>query len=284
MNKKLINNMSIGILVNNHDKRKFFEVSRFMCSFKRIVLLSCIVISFLFVAISCNAAKSMKVPANMISGSSVTKGRIFYTPSIPENTLAGIRLGRSATEVLMKWGNPTKIDPTDTFAVADNSGKSFSSSDKKGAEVEKSDYELKIPGAVAPNSAPSAGFLPPLAGTPTSDNKNVQNIPQEPVVDEITWTYDLPNGITLEFIITDGLVTQITVGGQGPWSLSKTRTGMQLGDTYKLALFVCGYPESHKYEGNFLRLSYINKVHAMYTFLNRKLVGITIAMVPQTLN
>ena len=63
----------------------------------------------------------------------------------------------------------------------------------------------------------------------------------------MTWTYDLQGGITLEFVITDGLVTQITVGGSGPWKLSKTRTGLQLGDTYKLVLWVCGYPESQRF-------------------------------------
>ena len=128
------------------------------------------------------------------------------------------------------------------------------------------------------------GYSPPGAAAPPPDvlggaSSGTSILSSE----EVTCTYDLENGITLEFIITDGLVTQITVGGQGPWGLSKTRTGLQLGDTYKLALWVCGYPESQKYAGRFLRLSYVNKSRALYTLLNKKIVGITIAMVPSEL-
>jgi len=51
----------------------------------------------------------------------------------------------------------------------------------------------------------------------------MENLPQVPggggtsaalSQEEVTWTYDLWNGITLEFIITDGLITQITTGGK----------------------------------------------------------------------
>jgi hypothetical protein len=99
--------------------------------------------------------------------------------------------------------------------------------------------------------------------------------------EEVTWTYDLQNGITLEFIITEGTVTQITVGGIGPWGLSKTRTGLQLGDSYKLVLWVCGYPESQRFVGRFLRLSYVDKSRALFTMMDKKVVGVTIALVPQ---
>jgi hypothetical protein len=124
---------------------------------------------------------------------------------------------------------------------------------------------------------PAPGGVAPVQPQATGGTTSV--LTQE----EVTWTYDLNNGITLEFIITDGLITQITVGGAGPWSLSKTRTGLQLGDTYKLALWVCGYPESQKYVGRFLRISYVNKNRALFTFLKNKLVGVTIAMVPTEL-
>jgi len=75
----------------------------------------------------------------------------------------------------------------------------------------------------------------------------------------------------------------ITVGGVGPWGLSKTRTGLQLGDSYKLVLWVCGYPESQRYAGRFLRLSYVDKSRVLYTFLNKKMVGVTIALVQEEL-
>ena len=100
---------------------------------------------------------------------------------------------------------------------------------------------------------------------------------------EVTYTYDLPNGITLEFVLTEGIVTQITVGGVGPWAMSKTRMGIQLGDTYKLVVWVCGYPESQAYVGRFLRVSYISKGRVMYTFLGKKVVGVTISIEPDKL-
>jgi hypothetical protein len=124
------------------------------------------------------------------------------------------------------------------------------------------------------------GLQPSETGQSPAGGGEARTLRQE----EVTWTYDLPNGITLEFIVTDGTITQITVGGEGPWGLSKTRTGLQLGDTYKLVLWVCGYPtEPQKYVRRFLRVSYIDKNRALFTFLNKKLVGVTIALVQQEL-
>ena len=225
-----------------------------------------------------NSSK-ISVPINMIKGSSVVSGRAFYKSSIPENSLAGIRLGRQAKEILSRWGNPSRI------TVGESKG------------------EVAIPGAAngpayTPPSGNQYGSLSPGLGA----IGNMLGLPQLPGLgmpqpgapstpqtqalteEEVTWTYDLANGITLEFIITDGLITQITVGGSEPWGLSRTRMGIQLGDTYKLVLWVGGYPESQKYTGRFLRVSYVNKNRALFTFLNKKLVGITIAMVPSELN
>ncbi len=119
--------------------------------------------------------------------------------------------------------------------------------------------------------------MPGMPGQPGQTPGRAGILSQE----EVTWTYDLPSGITLEFILTDGKITQITAGGVGPWVASKTRTGLELGDTYKLVLWVMGYPESQKYSGRFLRVSYVNSNRVLYTFLNKKVVGITIALVPE---
>lgn len=233
------------------------------------------------------AAKSrgkVYVPAKILKGSTVVSKRSFFKTNVPEDALAGIRLGREAREILARWGNPSRITVGESQA--------------DGATTETPGGPAYAPpggnpyGAMMPGMNQSAGMLglPPMPGfappggaapapgqQPSTGGSAATTLTQE----EVTWTYDLPDGITLEFIITDGLITQITVGGTGPYGGSRTRTGLQLGDTYKLVLWVCGYPESQRYVGRFLRVSYVNKNRALFTFLNRKLVGVTIAMVPQ---
>ncbi|MGQ9454577.1 MAG: hypothetical protein ACUVRS_06920 [Armatimonadota bacterium] len=240
------------------------------------------------------------VPYNILKGSLVTKNRAFSRSSIPEDTLAGIRLGRPAAQVLAKWGNPTRItvgaaegEAETAQAQPEPSGPAYippgggittlptllsplsSALDLRGV---RSSYPA-LPGLAEPMAAvPSPTTPTTTTGQQPTTGRTTRVLRQE----EVTWTYDLPNGITLEFIITDGIVTQITVGGEGPWALSKTRTGLQLGDTYKLVLWVMGYPEEpHKYVGRFLRVSYINKNRSLFTFLNKKVVGITIALVKE---
>ena len=254
--------------------------------------------------VGCGAAQKaslgkVSVPAGIIKGSSVTAGRSFHAPKLPEDSLAGIRLGRPAKEVLSKWGNPSRI----TVGMSQSQGPSqgtqpiqgipytppqtnaFGGGMSSGVNQAAAMLGLQNPpmGGV-PGSMPSLPGMAPPPGMSSEPYPNASG-GQSSTIDseEVTWTYDLQNGITLEFIITDGLVTQTTVGGQGPWGLSKTRTGLQLGDTYKLVLWVCGYPENQRYAGRFLRASYVNKSRALYTFLNKKLVGVTIAMVPSEL-
>jgi len=243
----------------------------------------------------------LSVPASMLKGSALTSGRTFYSSSVPENTLAGIRLGRPAREILGRWGNPTRITVGATFG---EQGADQTQMGAPGAMPMMPGMPGPMytpPGGMAPFSqgvntaagmlgmqSSPIGMLPPLPGmeTPGATAQQQPGAVQQSAAlsqEEVTWTYDLPSGITLEFIITDGLITQITVGGVGPWGLSKTRTGLQLGDTYKLVLWVCGYPESQKYHGRFLRASYIDKNRALFTFLDKKLVGVTIALVPQEL-
>lgn len=248
----------------------------------------------------------VSVPSAIMNGSSLTSGRAFYAQRLPEDTLAGIRLGRQAKEVLSRWGNPSRI----TVGITQSQGPQNSVSAIPGIPYTPPQNNAFGGGLFAgvnqaagmlglqnPPMNMGGGGMPVMPGLPGYGAPGMPTPPgaagsqpntggQSGMLDseEVTWTYDLQSGITLEFIITDGLVTQITVGGQGPWGLSKTRTGLQLGDTYKLVLWVCGYPENQKYAGRFLRASYVNKSRALYTFLNKKLVGITIAMVPTELN
>lgn len=247
----------------------------------------------------------MSVPSHIIAGSSVTSGRAFYKSSVPENTLAGIRLGRPAQEILSKWGNPSRITlgtvhaeagaaptvaPTGPAYIPPDTGAYGGLAEGLGMASQMLGLQSTgrglpgLPGYGMPGmpmpGGPAPG-MPGMPGTPgTSGGGESAALSQE----EVTWTYDLHNGITLEFIITEGTITQITVGGVGPWGLSRTRTGLQLGDSYKLVLWVCGYPESQRYSGRFLRVSYVEKHRALYTFLNKKLVGVTIALVQDELS
>jgi hypothetical protein len=247
---------------------------------------------------TCAAAKktakassgTVNVPATIRQGSVVTGSRAFYSPRLPEDVLAGIRLGRPAKEVLSKWGNPSRITVGTTQSQGPSQNVSPTVPGIPYTPPQTNPFGAGVSAGVN-QAASMLGLqnppmdLPGLPGMPPPGGQNQQQGNAGPTLtsEEVTWTYDLQNGITLEFIITDGLVTQITVGGQGPWGLSKTRTGLQLGDTYKLVLWVCGYPENQRYAGRFLRTSYVNKSRALYTFLNKKLVGITIAMVPSEL-
>lgn len=235
----------------------------------------------------------MSVPANILKGASVTTGRAFYKTTIPEDSLAGIRLARPAREILVKWGNPSRITVGTVASEGATEGAAPTmpgppyippGSGLRGQVSDLASTLSSMYGA-APPTPGEMPFLPgygsplgnlPPAGEPGAATGTTSVLTEE----EVTWTYDLPNGITLEFVITEGIITQITVGGVGPWSLSRTRTGLQLGDTYKLVLWVCGYPERQSYVGRFLRVSYVNSNRALFTFLNNRLVGITIAMVP----
>lgn len=250
-----------------------------------------------------HSSNKLGVPARILKGSLVSSGRSFSSSKVPEDTLAGIRLGRPAKEILSKWGNPSRV----TVGMSQSQGEAqggiagqipytpstgassgMYGNIAAGVNAAASMLGLQnapLPGLPGYNSPgmPSPGAAPMASPYGTNQTTGTTGTTSVLTEEEVTWTYDLPGGITLEFIITDGLITQITVGGQGPWKLSKTRTGLQLGDTYKLVLWVCGYPESQKYAGRFLRASYVNKNRALYTFLNNKLVGVTIALVPQEL-
>lgn len=238
----------------------------------------------------------MSVPANILKGASVTTGRAFYKTTIPEDSLAGIRLARPAREILVKWGNPSRITVGTVVSEGAQEGAAPTmpgppytppGSGLRGQVSDLASTLSSMYGATPPTPG-EMPFLPgygsplsnlPPAGGPGGATGATGATPML-TEEEVTWTYDLPNGITLEFVITEGIITQITVGGVGPWSLSRTRTGLQLGDTYKLVLWVCGYPERQSYVGRFLRVSYVNSNRALFTFVNNRLVGITIAMVP----
>jgi hypothetical protein len=129
-----------------------------------------------------------------------------------------------------------------------------------------------MPGA---EGLPGQGTFPGVPGT----EQQAQPVLFE---QEVTWSYDLPDGTTVEFIISgNGRVIQITVGGDQPYALSKTSKGIKLGNNYKDVILKYGYPEYQIHVGRFLRASYADKQRCVFTFLNNKLVGVTIALKPE---
>lgn len=275
------------------------EESGSMLLYRRtpVIATAAIVLSML-VPIALHAAGTspgkVSVPSRILLGSSVTKGRSFNRPTMREDTLGGIRLGREAREVLSKWGNPTRIvvggGGGEEAAPGAPGGPAYTPAGGNPYASLTAGVNMAAGMLGLQNSpgGPMAGGLPPLPGYPAPNTSPLPNAGPASggaanlSEDEFTWTYDLQGGITLEFVVTDGLVTQITVGGTGPWGMSKTRTGLQLGDTYKLVWWVCGNPESQRFvNGKYLRVSYVNANRVVYTLLKNRVVGVTIALVPQ---
>ncbi|MBQ0104586.1 MAG: hypothetical protein KBT47_00940 [Armatimonadetes bacterium] len=95
----------------------------------------------------------------------------------------------------------------------------------------------------------------------------------------ICWQYDLASGVQLEFIIKDGKVSQITVLSLYPWKLAQLKSGLMIGDTYKLVTYLWGVNYKQQKIGSFSRMTYWDKKGTALIFLNKKLVGMTIAAV-----
>lgn len=235
--------------------------------------------------------------AKMITGVAVVTVTLAMGTSAfaVERSLAGVTLGSKASLVLQKYGNPTRIS-VGTVSATVSVPNQPSTQPAPGANPYLQPMKVEglgdayNPFATGPYGIPPAGGLPPIGGMNAPGSMPGGGMPQpgqpqQQIVtqQEVTWTYEFTKGTasgdTVEFIVSEGgLITQITVGGATSWSLSKTSKGVKLGADYKYVLLKYGYPEGHAYVGKFLRVSYVDKHRVMFTFLNRKVVGITIAL------
>jgi hypothetical protein len=215
-----------------------------------------------------------------------------------ERTLAGLQLGRPASTVLKKYGNPTSIrvgtvaltaTVQTPFGMADGGpgANPFAGANPYARAMQglANEAGLGPMNPLAPNYAapPLEGGLPPLPGiggppgtsAPMMTGQQTAAITQQ----EVTWTYDLAGGVTLEVIVAEGgIITQVTVGGAAQWKSSRTSKGIQLNSTYKDVIYRYGYPEAHTQAGRFLRMSYVDRDRCMFTLLNKRVVGVTIAL------
>lgn len=209
-----------------------------------------------------------------------------------ERNLAGIKLGSPAETVLKKYGNPTRVTTPQPVAAAN-------ANPAAGGQLQSQ----QTGGVMLPGMAGSAmnqmgqtyqgyanealgggsGSLPGLPGLPMPGGSapgTPGTQPNQPAAEQtVTWTYDLQDGTTLEFSISEsGRVIQITVGGDQPFALSKTSKGIKLGSYYKDVIFKYGYPEKQQtVGGRFLMAKYTDKHRCLFIFLEKKLVGITVA-------
>jgi hypothetical protein len=93
------------------------------------------------------------------------------------------------------------------------------------------------------------------------------------------WIYNRPGGVTLAFIINeDGRVAQISVSSSKPYPAARTSRGVGLGADYSRVLMKYGYPERQLVGGYFVEAYYPKNHHAAFTFVQGKLVRITIAL------
>jgi hypothetical protein len=137
--------------------------------------------------------------------------------------------------------------------------------------------------------APGGGFGAPGGG---GQQGNVR------VGNAALWTYQMPNGVTYDFLINeDGLVAQITVTGRS--SSARTAKGIGLGSSYSEVLSKYGFPEQQlltpvaaagiqqnrmsysamvRSGGQVNQIIYPDDHHVAFTFLNSRVVRVTVAL------
>lgn len=192
--------------------------------------------------------------------------------SAAELQLAGIRLGRSALTVIQKYGNPSEI----------RVGAQSQVQGQPGMEGQPGipGFEPPPPGMGMPGGEGMGMGMPgmemgmPGMGAPLIPGQQAQR--RGPP--EVVWIYRFPKNKTLEFIISpDGRVMQIATYGVD-WPGVSTALGIRLGDTYKDVILKYGFPESHDKMGIELLAKYSDKHRAIFTFVGKTVVGITIGL------
>jgi hypothetical protein len=134
-------------------------------------------------------------------------------------------------------------------------------------------------GGGPPVLPPVGGGYPGAPGAPGyGDPGSTSGIQITGVGNGIEWIYNRPNGVTLAFIINeDGRVAQISVSGRS-FASARTAKGVSLGAPYNRVLALYGFPQQHLVGGYFVEAYYTKNHHASFTFVNGKLVRITIAL------
>jgi hypothetical protein len=202
-----------------------------------------------------------------------------------ELELAGIRLGRPATTVIQKYGNPTevKVGATGQVQIVSPTATPTQPSPSTTYPTAPSSTFPTTPTTTLP-TMPGAPLTQPFGtspfptATPTQPSASTTQVVQKATAPEVTWVYQFPNNRTLDFVISpDGRVVEIRAFGV-EWPSIRTSKGITLGQTYKDVILKYGFPEQHERSGAQLIAKYPEKHRALFTFVGKTLVGITIAL------
>jgi hypothetical protein len=188
------------------------------------------------------------------------------TLAAPEHSLAGIKLFSNASVLLKKFGTPDII--------------------KVGGQAAGGGGGAAAGGPPAGFGGPPPGFgggpPPGFGGGPPAGfgggGGGAAGGGTSPAGATVTWIYDRLDGSTLEFLLSsDGRVIQIHATGLR--GSVRTVKGIVLGSGLIDVYTKYGYPETTTLSGNILTLTYTNRDHCAFQLLDRKVVGVTVAVV-----
>ncbi len=211
-----------------------------------------------------------------------------------EKGLVGVRVGRTALEVLRVYGNPTRVQldysSPDASTVATTPGATAVST--PGAPVGGGVPGMLPPGmpveggvapmpVAGPPGMPTMPGMPPgmpgMEGAPTPQTSGGSAQP-EGVRQSVIWTYELPKARTLDvYVDSDGSVEQVRVSGF-VWTNVKTAKGITLGDAYKKVLAKYGFPNSHERRGGLWLAHYTDPDNITFVFDSKRLKVVAISV------
>lgn len=237
----------------------------------------------------------------------------------PERSLAGVKIGGPAWQVLKIYGTPTRVD-TSTFTPGFDQNQmgamAGATASTMGGLPSPTQFNLPAsPLGATPDAAPmpapgtaptnlagalnnvfgnqtgglfgqTPGGLGGLGGLPASGAMAAGAATGQPQFAPRAITkyyYDYPTGPSLVFTIgRKGLVEQIDAFAPWPWKASQTGRGINVGATYKKVVSLYGYPDSQRQNPDgTLVMDYSEKAHVAFTLMGSKLkvVGVSVALV-----
>jgi hypothetical protein len=234
----------------------------------------------------------------------------------PERSLAGVVIGRPASQIFAKYGNPTRVQ------VGEYAPGATQTPGMPGGEGAQTGFNFPSPTSVGLPPSPAGGGLeappPPVPGptnlggafggtglanlasslfggtltgpTPTPGMgapgmfgapAGTQQGPQLPRRAVTKYYYDYASGPSLVFTVGyKGLVEQIDAFAPWPWSPARTSRGINVGATYSQVIAKYGFPDSQRQnQDGTLVMDYSEKASCAFTLLNGKVVGVSVALV-----
>lgn len=230
-----------------------------------------------------------------------------FAQARPERSLAGITIGRPVSQVLNRYGNPSRIE-TGAFTGQMDFGQAMGALGGMVGNMATSmvtgmpgqDPAMgmgPMPGAVSPAPGGMPGqpggidsqvgnvlgrlFGPPqqapgMGAVPGMEQQ--QAVPRRPIT---RYFYDYPTGPSLVFTVGHrGLVEQIDAFAPWPWSPARTSRGIGIGATYKQVSAKYGFPgaQRHNADGT-LVMDYSERANVAFTLLGGRVVGVSVALV-----